>query len=77
MEPPPSPAVANDTRPAATAAALPPLDPPGVRERSQGFRVTPHVTDSVNGCIPNSGSVVFPTGIAPASRRIRTMSESC
>ena len=77
IEPPPSPAVANDTRPAATAAALPPLDPPGVRERSHGLRVTPHVIDSVNGCIPNSGSVVFPSGIAPAARRIRTTSESC
>ena len=77
IEPPPSPAVANDTRPAATADALPPLDPPGVRARSHGLRVTPHVIDSVNGCIPNSGSVVLPSGIAPAARRIRTTSESC
>ena len=31
VDPPPSLAVANGTRPAATAAADPPLDPPGVR----------------------------------------------
>ena len=34
VEPPPSLAVANGTSPAATAAADPPLEPPGVRLRS-------------------------------------------
>ena len=41
IEPPPSPAEAIGTSPAATAAALPPLEPPGVRCGFQGLRVTP------------------------------------
>src|SRR5690349_11117684 len=47
MEPPPSFAPAIATTPAATAAAAPPLDPPGERARSQGFRVGPHAEGSV------------------------------
>src|SRR5437899_2743013 len=42
VEPPPSLAVQNGTRPAATAAADPPLDPPGVRSGFHGLRVVPH-----------------------------------
>ena len=41
IEPPPSPAEAIGTRPAATAAALPPLEPAGLRCGSQGLRVMP------------------------------------
>src|SRR4051812_16463655 len=41
IEPAPSPAEAIGTRPAATAEAEPPLEPPGVRWGFQGFRVTP------------------------------------
>ena len=41
IEPPPSEPVAHGTRPAATAAAEPPEDPPGVRVKSQGLRVIP------------------------------------
>ena len=41
IEPAPSEAVAAAHRPAATAAALPPLEPPGVRSVSQGLRVMP------------------------------------
>ena len=37
MEPPVSVPVAAGTRPAATAAALPPEEPPGTRLKSQGF----------------------------------------
>ena len=47
MEPPPSPPVAIGTSRAATAAPEPPLEPPGVRERSQGLRVTPVSLGSV------------------------------
>ena len=49
IEPPPSEPSAPPTRPAATAAAEPPLDPPGVRLRSHGLRVAPKVGVSVNG----------------------------
>ena len=41
IEPPPSVPRASGAIPAARAAALPPLDPPGVRDGSQGFRVIP------------------------------------
>ena len=48
IEPPPSEAVASGTSPPAMAAALPPLEPPGVRETFQGFRVTPKTRFLVN-----------------------------
>ena len=76
IEPAPSTASAAGTRPAATAAPEPPLEPPGVRSTSHGLRVTPQVTDSVNGHSPSSGIVVLPTITAPAARRRRTTSES-
>ena len=41
IEPPPSEPCAAGASPAATAAAAPPLEPPGVRERSQGLRQVP------------------------------------
>ena len=41
IEPPPSVACASGTMPAATAAAEPPLEPPGARSWRHGLRVTP------------------------------------
>ncbi len=41
IEPPPSVPSANGTMSAATAAAEPPLEPPGVRSRLRGLRVRP------------------------------------
>ncbi len=76
IEPPPSEADAIGTSPAATAAALPPLEPPGLRCGSHGLRVTPQVADSVKPQIASSGSSVLPSTIAPASRSLRTISES-
>src|ERR1700737_2686643 len=76
VDPPPSLAVAMGTRPAATAAAEPPLDPPGVRSRFHGLRVTPSARDAVNATAPNSGAAVLPTGTAPAARRRATWGES-
>src|SRR5205807_10273914 len=61
VEPPPSFPCAIGTIPAATAAADPPLDPPGVRSSDHGFRVGPTRRDSVVGRIPISGSAVLPT----------------
>ena len=72
IEPPPSLPWAIGTRPAATAAAAPPDEPPGVRERSQGLRVAPVWRGSVVGRIPNSGMFVIPTITKPASRSRRT-----
>ena len=76
MEPPPSVAVASGTMPAASAAAEPPLEPPGVRSRFQGLRVGPKRSLSVKGTWPNSGVFVLPTMIAPAAFRRATAASS-
>ena len=73
IEPPPSLPCATGSIPAATAAAAPPDEPPGVRSRSQGLRVAPLWRGSVVGRIPNSGMFVVPTTTNPASRSRRTM----
>ena len=72
IEPPPSLPCATGTIPAATAAAEPPEEPPGVRSRSQGLRVGPNRRASLVGRMPYSGSVVVPTTMKPArfSRRV-------
>jgi hypothetical protein len=57
--------------PEATAAALPPDDPPHVRPGSQGLRVGPKRSGSVTGRMPSSGVLVLPTMIAPESRTLR------
>ena len=51
--------------PAATAAAAPPLEPPGAWPSCQGLRVAPKVGDSVKCHWPTSGAWVLPTMIAP------------
>ena len=56
-------------KPAATAAAVPPDDPPGVWFRFQGLRVMPVAGELVSPLQPNSGVVVLPSSTAPASRR--------
>ena len=57
---------------AATAAPVPPLDPPGLRRGSYGLRVWPPNDAMV--VIPRASScmLVLPRTIAPASRRRRT-----
>src|SRR5271166_2257933 len=67
MLPPPSEALANGTIPAATAAAAPPLDPPGVRSSAHGFRVAPQATGCVVGRLPISGLLVRPAMTSPAA----------
>ena len=42
VEPPPSLAVTSGTMQLASAAAEPPLEPPGVRSALHGLRVTPN-----------------------------------
>src|SRR5438067_7729231 len=69
MEPPVSEPVASGVSPAATAAAEPPLEPPGTRARSHGLRVVWKPLFSVELPIANSSRFVFPTSTAPASRR--------
>ena len=74
--PAPSEPMAAVTRPAATAAALPPDEPPGVWLRDHGFRVCPKAGPLVNGHWPNSQVLVLPTITAPAARSLRTTSAS-
>src|SRR5262245_1156525 len=69
IDPPASVPSAMGTAPAATVAAEPALEPPELRSVFQGFRVMP-----VNGEMPvpfqpNSGVVVLPMMIVPASMR--------
>ena len=54
--------------PEATAAALPPDEPPGTRVGSQGFRVGPKAEFSVDEPMANSSRLVLPTSTAPAPR---------
>src|SRR3954468_19862884 len=58
--------------PDATAAALPPLEPPGTRLGSCGLRVGPNAEFSVLDPIANSSRLVLPTTTAPAARRRST-----
>src|SRR5688572_6078952 len=51
---------ASGPRPAASAAAAPPLEPPGIRSRFHGLRVTPKTRLSVTPLQPNSGVFVLP-----------------
>ncbi len=57
---------------AATAAAEPPLEPPGILPRSQGFRVVPKCEVSVEEPMANSSMFVFPVKTAPAARSFST-----
>ena len=76
IEPPPSLPCASGARPAATAAAAPPLEPPGVRAVSHGLRQSPFSSDSVIAIVPNSGVFVLPMIVKPASRILRTTAAS-
>jgi hypothetical protein len=75
MEPPPSLAPATGTMPAATAAAAPPLEPPGEYSRFHGLRVGPQATGSVMPFAPSSGVFVRPKITSPAANQRRTISE--
>src|SRR5688572_4371016 len=67
IEPMPSAPSAIGAMAAATAAALPPEEPPAVRRRFQGLRVTPNAL-SVVPQMQSSGTRVMPMTIAPADR---------
>ena len=67
---------AAGTRPAATAAPEPPLEPLVDRLTSQGLRAGPNSTGSQVGAIPNSGQFALPTITRPARRSRTTSSES-
>ncbi len=67
IDPPVSEPSASGTIRAATAAADPPLDPPGVLPGDHGLRVGPKAEFSVDDPIANSSQLVLPTITAPAA----------
>src|SRR5207302_4316096 len=69
IEPPPSVPSASAPMPAASAAAAPPDEPPGVFAGFHGLRVMPVSALSVTPFQPNSGVVVLPSSTTPCSRR--------
>src|SRR3546814_16954784 len=69
-------APAIGTRPAATAAAEPPLEPPGVCAGFQGLRHGPQASGSVMPLAPNSGVLVRPNTTTPA-RSQRSIISAC
>ena len=79
MDPPPSLACAIGTERDATADADPPLDPPGVLFRSQGFLVAPNSSGSVVTINPNSGAADLPQIKAPLEikRSVNTLLNFC
>src|ERR1700704_5042058 len=77
-EPPPSLPTPPAEHPDAMAAASPPLEPPALRDKSQGLLVFPLVKLSVSYAIRNSGVFVLPSKIAPAAlRRAASVASAC
>ena len=68
IEPPVSVPIASGASKAATAAAEPPPEPPGIRVRSQGLWVGPKAKFSVEEPIANSSMFVLPRMTTPAAR---------
>jgi hypothetical protein len=68
--------VASGVMPAASAAADPPLDPPGSNPTFHGLRVMPHIRLAVQNVISNSGVSVRAWKIAPAARSRSTIGSS-
>ena len=76
IDPPVSVPIASGASNAATAAADPPLDPPGVLVKSQGFCVVPYAEFSVDEPIANSSIFVLPRITTPAAFNFATTVES-
>ena len=72
MEPPVSEPRAHSASPAATAAAEPPLEPPGTVARSHGLRVVWKPEFSVDEPIANSSRFVLPSMTTWSSQSWRT-----
>ena len=67
IEPPVSEPSAHGARPAETAAAEPPPEPPGTRVGSHGLCVGPNAEFSVDEPIANSSVFVLPSSGSPAA----------
>src|SRR5207248_5365124 len=66
MDPPPSLPTPPAEHPLAMTAASPPLEPPAVRDKSQGLLLRPYSRLSVSHAMRSSGVFVTPSTIAPA-----------
>ena len=70
--------ISNATKPAATAAAAPPDDPPGARVTSQGLFVTPYTGLKLCQSASCCATLVLPNTTAPANfRRDTAMLSAC
>ena len=67
IEPPVSVPSESGAIRAATQAAAPPLEPPGIRDKSQGFRVGKKAEFSFDPPIANSSMFVLPISTASAA----------
>ena len=76
IDPAPSVPWASTPMPATTAAAAPPLEPPGVRPCRQGLWVGPTTRLPESPFQPISGVFVLPSNTMPASRRRSTRGAS-
>ncbi len=72
IEPPVSVPVAAGASRAATATALPPDEPPGMRETSQGFFTGLKAEFSLDEPIAYSSQLSLPRVTVPASASLRT-----
>ena len=72
-EPPRSEPVASHAWPDASAAALPPDDPPAESRVSYGLRVAPWRSLNVLAPATSSGQLVMPITTAPFSSRVATI----
>src|SRR6266511_2093206 len=76
IEPAPSVPICSQPRLSKAAAAAPPEEPPGVRSRFHGLRVTPVSGEWHAPIQPYSGRVVLPRITAPLSRSRATLGAS-
>src|SRR5699024_4321969 len=76
IDPPPSLAPATGTIPEATAAAAPPLEPPGEKFLCHGLRVAPCRAGSVIFLRATSGVFLYPVNTQPASLNFFTKLEA-
>src|SRR5471032_289586 len=76
IEQPKSVPCASGTMPVATATAEPPDEPDGLNAGFHGLRVTPNTSLNVLAPAANSGVLVLPSTMAPATFRRRTASAS-
>src|SRR5215211_2065928 len=72
IDPPVSEPKLTAAKPAATAAAGPPLLPPGTRSELHGFLTGLYAEFSFDEPIANSSVLAFPKNTAPCRRRRRT-----